>query len=237
MKIQSDINQNMLNNCATDLKIKEAEAEAVKDMIERLQAQLDCTDIKLRLEQARFDRELQLKDKQLAAQVAELKLFMNTSNKLAAQLTKQHNELSEAHAYESQQVDVMKANHARVLASFGAKLEAKNQEIVYFRGKLREQEAAGDEYKAEAIGKITQLDDKMCRLEQDIETEAAKHAAELQVECEKRFARDLESCRTRIAHLEADNEKLYTQFSSEDDLIEGDTSLNEEDFRGDGVAL
>ena len=66
LKAQYDINQSTLNDCATDLKIKEAVSESVKGMVKKLQAQLDQADIKLRLEQARFDHELKATDKQLA---------------------------------------------------------------------------------------------------------------------------------------------------------------------------
>ncbi|UPX15905.1 uncharacterized protein EKO05_0006337 [Ascochyta rabiei] len=74
LKMQSDIKQSMLDQCATGLQAKEAEVEALKDTLAKLQAQLDTAgqaNTEPRLEQVSFTCELQSKGSQLAGREGE----------------------------------------------------------------------------------------------------------------------------------------------------------------------
>lgn len=211
--MKSDINQDMLNDCVTELKTKATEVEALQDRVRNLQAQLDNANqdvVKLHLEQVRCDHTLVSKDKQLAEQVTQSKMYADACNELTAKLTQQHEELTGAHAYDKQQ------------------LEAKDQEIGYLQGKLKEQEVAGNNFELATNEKIAQLEDDLCCLNQDIEGRAAKHAAELQSEAEEHSGDLVTELRARIAGLEAENVKLYAQLMTDDDLdAVGEDEVNE----------
>lgn len=111
LKIQSHTNHKVLNDCATDFKIKQTEVEAVRDLVKKLQAQLDQANVEIQLEKARFARELALKDQQLTEQAIQSKLHIDTSNELPAQLTKQHKEITGAHALGTPQVVAQVADY------------------------------------------------------------------------------------------------------------------------------
>ena len=211
----------MLSDCATELKNKEAKVEALKNTIKQLQARLQVAEhekVKLHLEQTRLNCEIKSKDEQLAQQAAESLLRANTSNELAAQLTKQHKELVEAHAHNKQEADILHFNHQRESGTLEDKLEAKDQKIVCLKGKLTEQKTSEKAFETEPDHKIAQLDDNLCPLKQDIEEEAAKRAAELQAEFEKRFSGELTEYHTRVTKSENDHGRLHVQLWTEDNV-------------------
>lgn len=223
--MQSDINQSMLNECATGLKAKEAELKASKIMIKKLQAQLDevnQSNIQLRLEQVRFDRKLQSKDKQLAEQTAASTLRANTCNEVTAQLIQQHKELADALNQKTELADAMYASHQQELAALNAKAEAKDQENVRLQGKTKEQKIECSKIESVANDKIAELIDN--RLGQDIEKQATERAAKFHSEHEKQFGDLLAKLHARVEELEAENTKLYAQLSAEDDF---DVALDE----------
>jgi hypothetical protein len=122
--------QNMLSDCATEPKNKEAKAKAFKNTTKQLQVQLQAAHfekVKLDLKQARLNREFESKDEQPTQQAAESLLYANTSNGLAAQLTKQHKELTGIHARNEQEADILHINHQREFGSLEDELEAKDQ--------------------------------------------------------------------------------------------------------------
>lgn len=142
LKIQSDINQSMLNECATGLKAREAELGALKDLNRELQIQLDSANqanTQLSLEQVRFKHELQSKDKQLAVQVVESTLHANTCNELTAQLVQQYKVLADAHMQGKERADAVHTAHQQEVATIEAKLEAKDQELMCIKGELEAQ--------------------------------------------------------------------------------------------------
>jgi hypothetical protein len=200
----------MLNDCLTNLKIKENEAGAVKDLVKSLQTKLDQAQIELELEQARFKRELASRDEQLLEQVARSKLHIETSNELAAQLTKQQKEVTKGLA-------TLAADHER-------ELQAKDRDIEALQDQLEKQELIEGTMKVELEYKISDLEADPSYLEQDIEGKASAYATELQRQFEGRFNDDLQIYRTRITNLEAENQKLYAQLSIEDDLGEDELS-------------
>ena len=223
--MQSDINQSMLNECATGLKAKEAELKASKVMVKKLQAQLDAANQsngQLRLEQVRFNRELQSKDKQLAEQADASTLHANTCNESTAQLIQQHKKLADALDQKTELADAMYASHQQELVALNTKLEAKDQEIIHLQGKTKEQKIEGSKIESVANDKIAELIDN--RLGQDIEKQAAERAVELHFEHEKQFGDSLAKLRARVEELEAENTKLYAQLSAEDDF---DVALDE----------
>ncbi|KAF3046828.1 hypothetical protein E8E11_007616 [Didymella keratinophila] len=210
----------MLNECLTDLKIKETEAGAIKDLGKSLQTKLDQAQIDLELEQAHSKRELACKDEQLLQQLAQSQFHIDTSNELAAQLIKQQKEVTEGLAS-------LVADHER-------ELRAKDQDIEGLQDQLEKQEFVEGMMKVELECKITDLEADLRHLKQDIEGKASAYAAELQQQFEERFNDDSQKCRMRITDLEAENQKLYAQLSIEDDLEEDDLSSGEDDK--DGIA-
>lgn len=221
LKTQSDINRKMLNDCLTDLKIKETEADAVKDLVKSLQTKLDQAQLDLEMEPARFKRELASKDEQLSEQIARSKLHLDASNELAAQLTKQQKEVTEGLAS-------LVANHER-------ELQAEDAEIAGLQDQLEKQEFVEGAMKAELNGKITDLEGYLRDMKQELEGKASPHAAELQRQFEQRFNDDLQKCQMRMTDLEAENQRLYAQFQIEDDF--GGDDLSDAEQHKDGIAL
>lgn len=221
LKIQSDINQSMLNECATGLKAREAEVGALKELNRELQVQLDSANqgnTQLSLEQVRFKRELQSKDNQLAGQVVESTLHANTCNELTAQLVQQYKVLADAHMQGKERADAVHTAHQQEVATIEAKLEAKDQELMCIKGELETQGAAGNKLESIFNEKIAELTDQLHRLNRGIEEEASKRAAELDSVRDEQFGDLIAKLRARIEELQAENTKLYAQLSAEDDL-------------------
>ncbi|KAF9698098.1 hypothetical protein EKO04_003535 [Ascochyta lentis] len=218
LKMQSEIKQSILKQYAADLEATEAEVKALRDTTKKLRIQLDVTkqgNIRLRLEQANFTRELRSKDDQLASKAKESTMYANACSELAAQMAQQHKHLTDAHAKEKHQNDAMHANHQRELAFLEAKLEAKDHEVTCLQSKLKEQDVAGD--KSEPVN-----DDEIARVVD--KGKAAGGAEEPQHKDEEHSFDTLTELRARIASLEAENAKLYAQCSTEGDL---DAALDE----------
>lgn len=112
--------------------------EALKHTVEQLRIQLHTADqdkVIHQFEQAHSNHQLELKDEQLAKQAAESFLQAGTSNELAVRLTKQHKELTEAHARNKQKSDILRVSQ-RQLDALEDKLGAKELDFAYLQGKL-----------------------------------------------------------------------------------------------------
>lgn len=144
----------MLSDCATELKVKATEAESAKSLVNKLQAQLDQADVENRLMKVRFERELQSKDTQLAAQAVESTLHVDTLKELAARLIQQQKEHTKVQAYEKRQVEALKVNHKEKLASLEREFGLKDLDIEGLHLNLEGQAARVKNHDANAAAKI-----------------------------------------------------------------------------------
>jgi hypothetical protein len=136
-------------------------------------------------------------------------------------LTKQQKDLTEG-------LSSMVTNYER-------EIQANDQEIVGLQVELEELEVAEGNMKFELAGKITNLENDLCDLKQEVAGKASAYAAQLQRQFEQLLNDDLQKCRARVVDLAAENQKLYAQLSVEDDL--GEDDLSDEEHYEDDIAL
>jgi hypothetical protein len=205
----------MLNSCAADLKAKEIEVKALDDKVQRLQGHLKIADedyIKLGVGQVRFENELKQKDEQIT-------LHANTSKELAAELTRQHKELTK-------QIELMAATHQQDLASYKTEVEAKDRELLLLEDQVLTQKAIRSQAETAHSEEIARRDSSLHRLMLNNEDEIAKRVDEVQREMEEQYGNRITEQQNTITALEAENAKLYTQLSTEDILV-GDDETEE----------
>lgn len=213
LKIQPDINQSMLSDCAARLTDHKEVLEISKDLAQKLQARPDKVETTLRLKQKQFEIQLKAKDKQLDAQLAKSRLHIATSKELVAHLTDQYKTLTEARAREKQQFDSVRADLENKLTSMKIKLEIMD-------GRLND--VQGDEGEAKGVNNTTgggagvETGQQRGSLEQEATSAISIRAIGDQTEPNDEFVDELEECRRRVAHLKLENEKMHAQLSGHD---------------------
>ncbi|KAJ4319658.1 hypothetical protein N0V94_003801 [Neodidymelliopsis sp. IMI 364377] len=205
----------MLNSCAADLKAKEIEVKALSDKVQRLQGHLKIADenyIKMGVGQGRFENELKQKDEQIT-------LHANTSNELAAELTRQHKELTK-------QIESMAVNHQQELAFLKTEVEAKDRKLLLLEDEVLTQKAIRSQADTAHNEEIARRDSSLHRLMLNNEDEVAKRVDKVQRELEEQYGNRITEQQNTVTALKAENAKLYAQLSTEDILV-GDDDADE----------